>query len=146
MNVVVYLSLGSNMGDREGNIYKAVDRLSELFGKKPLAVSDLIETKSWGFDAPDFINAAVAFEMEDPDGFEILKVCKQIETEMGRVENVVFDSNGNRVYHSRIIDIDILLIGDQKIDTDVLKVPHPLMYQREFVMVPLRQINEKLNN
>lgn len=145
MKEVVYLSLGSNLGERDNNISKAIIRLEELLGTAPLAVSDFIETESWGFDAPAFINAAVAFEIDDPDGFGILKVCKQIESEMGREENVVFDENGKRIYHSRIIDIDILLIGDRKIDTKVLKVPHPLMYEREFVMVPLEQIRTELN-
>jgi len=142
----VYLSLGSNLGDRKANLDKAVELLSAELGSSPLAVSDYIETESWGFDAPQFMNAALAFELDDPDGFELLRICKKIESCMGREENVVYDEEGKRIYHSRIIDIDILLIGDRKIDSRTLTVPHPLMEQREFVMVPLRQIRNEIEN
>lgn len=142
----VYLSLGSNLGDRKANLDKAVELLSAELGTSPLAVSDYIETESWGFDAPQFMNAALAFELDDPDGYELLGICKNIESGMGREENVVYDEEGKRIYHSRIIDIDILLIGDRKIDSKTLTVPHPLMEQREFVMVPLRQIRNEIEN
>lgn len=142
----VYLSLGSNLGNREENIFEALRRLEESLGVKMIAVSDLIETESWGFQAPRFVNAAAAFEAVDIDPFTLLDACKDIEAKMGRIQNVEFDSEGRRVYHSRIIDIDILLIGDRKVDDPRLKIPHPLMEKRDFVMIPLRQVMEKLNN
>ena len=59
---------------------------------------------------------------------------------MGRDEVIEFDSDGKRLYHSRSIDIDILLYGKQNIDNEILTIPHPLMVERDFVMIPLRQI------
>jgi len=144
MTETVFLSLGSNQGDRKFNLDHAIELLGTKLGHQPAAISDYIETKSWGFEAPDFLNAAVAFEIEDPDGFEILRICKEIERQMGREETPLFDDRGRRIYHSRPIDIDILLIGESIIDTEVLKVPHPLMEKRDFVMIPLAQVQRKL--
>jgi len=141
----VFFSIGSNMGDRRSALDKAVELLDQKLGGSRLAVSDYIETPSWGFDAPDFLNAVVAYGIEDPDGLKILDICKEIEAEMGRKENVEYDDNGQRIYHSRPIDIDILLIGDRKINEERLTVPHPLMEKRDFVMIPLAQVKEKLN-
>jgi len=141
----VFLSLGSNQGDRVANLDEALKRLVEALGKEAECVSDYIETESWGFDAPDFINAVVAFSIEVQDPFELLAMCKRIERAMGRNETLEFDEDGRRIYHSRVIDIDILTIGDRKIDTKILTIPHPLMLERDFVMIPLRQVYEKLN-
>lgn len=135
----VYFSLGSNIGDREANIREALSRMDDAFGRSWTALSDMVETVSWGFEGQDFINAAVMYEL-DMEPVEVLGVCKDIERQMGRREVFETDENGARVYHDRIIDIDILLYGDRRVDTEVLKIPHPLMYEREFVMRPLRQI------
>ena len=70
----------------------------------------------------------------------ILEICKDIERKMGRTEPPKYDEKGERIYASRPIDIDILLLGDNKIDCPELTVPHRLMYEREFVMIPLREI------
>ena len=142
----VFLSLGSNLGDRAANLDRALSVLEERLGKAPEAVSDYIETESWGFDAPDFINAVAAFKLEDVDGVKLLGICKDIEKEMGRDEALEYGNDGRRIYHSRVIDIDILLIGERTIDLENLKVPHPLMEQRDFVMIPLRQVQNMLNN
>lgn len=139
----VYFSLGSNIGDREANIREALSRMDDAFGRSWTALSDLVETVSWGFEGHDFINAAVMYELDSvPE--EVLRVCKEIERQMGRCEVYETDENGARVYHDRIIDIDILLYGDRRVDTEVLQIPHPLMYEREFVMRPLRQIMPQL--
>ena len=71
---------------------------------------------------------------------EILGICKSIERSMGRRETVEYDSGGGRIYHDRVIDIDILLYGRRTVDTPELKIPHPLMREREFVMCPLMEI------
>lgn len=112
------------------------------------AVSSFIETEPWGFESEDkFINAAVLYELELPKGYNpeaeglmILEICKDIERKMGRTELPKYDEKGERIYTSRPIDIDILLFGDNRIDTPELTVPHKLMYEREFVMIPLREI------
>ena len=70
----------------------------------------------------------------------ILTQCKSIERAMGRTGEPEFDGAGNRIYRSRVIDLDILLLGDVRIDDEDLKIPHPLMQERDFVMTPLQQI------
>lgn len=136
----VYFSLGSNLGDRQANLDGAVSRMEEAFGMPCAKRSGTLETKPCGFDGEDFLNCAVMFELEDsPAG--VLKKCKEIENEMGRPNaEPEYDAAGKRVYHDRTIDIDILLYGDRKIDTKTLTIPHPRMYERDFVMVPLKEI------
>lgn len=138
----VYLGLGSNEGDREANIRLALSMLDDVDGVSVVKVSDLIETEPWGFNADvKFLNcAAEVFVNEQVTPLSFLKECKRIEKSMGRDEVVEFDTDGKRVYHSRPIDIDILLYGKQHIDNKILTVPHPLMAERDFVMIPLGQI------
>ena len=138
----VYLGLGSNEGDREANIRLALSMLDDVDGVSVVKVSDLIETEPWGFNADvKFLNcAAEVFVNEQVTPLSLLKESKRIEESMGRDEVVEFDTDGKRVYHSRPIDIDILLYGKQHIDNEVLTIPHPLMSERDFVMIPLRQI------
>ena len=137
----VYFSLGSNLGDRESNIRKALELMDGAFGVHYDALSTLLETEPWGFDSDDFfLNCAVRYILDLPCQ-EILSKCKMIEIMMGRsVHCPEFDSSGRRIYRSRIIDIDILFYGEHEIRTDSLVVPHPLMSQRDFVMVPLSEI------
>lgn len=138
----VYFSLGSNLGERAENLAEAIRRMDEAFGCKYSRLSSFIETEPWGFEADNsFINAAVMYEL-DMEPHEILRICKDIEHSMGREQKLLFDKEGKRIYHSRIIDIDILLCGDMKVDTETLKIPHPLMHERDFVMVPLREIKK----
>jgi len=70
----------------------------------------------------------------------ILETCKDIERRLGRTGEPEYDAEGNRIYVSRPIDIDILLFGDHEIDCPELTVPHKLMYERDFVMIPLKEI------
>lgn len=139
MTEKVYFSIGSNLGDRAANIMEALDRMDRALGRHWSALSDLIETEPWGFDGADFVNAAVMYEL-DSDPWTVLDVCKGIERAMGREETVETDSDGKRVYHDRVIDIDILLYGDRRVQSENLTIPHPLMTERDFVMRPLRQI------
>lgn len=146
--VELYLSLGSNQGDRRKNISDALSLLNIELGTPYKAVSSFIETDPWGFDSDEnFINAAVLYELElkrgynpEAEGLMILEICKDIERRLGRTGQPQFDSTGNRIYTSRPIDIDILLFGDNSIDCEELTVPHKLMYEREFVMNPLKEI------
>jgi 2-amino-4-hydroxy-6-hydroxymethyldihydropteridine diphosphokinase len=115
-------------------------------------ISSLLETEPWGFESEDkFLNAAVLYELRmkkgynpEAEGLMILEICKDIERRLGRTGKPQYNENGERVYTSRPIDIDILLFGDHKIDCEELTVPHKLMYERDFVMIPLREINNKL--
>lgn len=130
----VYLSLGTNLGNRKRNIREAIEKIEELIGVVERQ-SALYETKPWGFSSPnDFINACVLVETVMAPR-QLLEATQRIEREMGRT---LKSANGE--YHDRIIDIDILMYDDLKVDEPDLKIPHPLMEEREFVMVPLKEI------
>ena len=105
--------------------------------------SSFVETEPWGFQSDNrFLNAVVLCET-DKTPREILRLTQQIERDMGRHKNVNRRLT-NRNYTDRPIDIDILLYDDLSVDEPDLKIPHPLMYERDFVMLPLREINNKL--
>lgn len=139
----VYFSLGSNLGDREGNLRKALSLMEERLGTKVKRLSSFYVNPSQGFDGQEFINCVALFDT-DEECENILKICKEIESEMGRNEIIEYDSEGKRIYHDRIIDIDILLYGDRTINQSNLIVPHPRMEEREFVMKPLSEIKSKV--
>ena len=151
VKVDLYLSLGSNQGDRVQNMENALSLLNIELKTPYKAVSSFIETEPWGFESDEkFLNAAVHYELELPQGYNpeaeglmILEICKDIERRLGRSLEVRYDQNGNRIYTSRPIDIDILLFGDNKIDCPELTVPHKLMNERDFVMIPLNEIKLK---
>lgn len=130
----VYFSLGANIGDRKKTLKRALTMLNTRVGLVE-RVSSFYETEPWGFlSANKFINVcACCLTSETP--FEVLKATQAIERELGRAEK---SSNGE--YSDRPIDIDILLYDDLHIDTPDLKIPHPLMQERDFVMLPLREI------
>ena len=135
----VYFSLGSNLGDRRAQIEEALRRLDKAIGRPYDALSSIIETPAWGFDGPAFLNCVVRYRTaRRPE--TLLNICKRIERAMGRRGAPEYGADGRRIYHDRPIDIDILLYGDQTVDTPDLKIPHPLMRQREFVMRPLAEI------
>ena len=140
MVVNVYFSLGSNLGDREANILEALRRMDEAFGVNYSALSSLIETEPVGFSGGKFLNAAVLYRIPAESPLWTLYMIKTIEREMGRMDPPEYDSEGKRVYHSRIIDIDILFYGREIIDIPELTIPHKGIADRPFVMVPLRQI------
>lgn len=149
MLVDLYLSLGSNMGDRVANIENAVSLLNIELKTPYKAISSLLETEPWGFESEQkFLNAAVHYQLQlkegynpEAEGLMILEICKDIERRLGREMSVEYNEAGERIYHNRPIDIDILLFGDHKIDCPELTVPHKLMYERDFVMIPLREIS-----
>ena len=152
VKVDLYLGLGSNQGDRAQNIEHAVSMLNMELKRSYKAISSFVETDPWGFDTDSkFVNAVVLYELELPEGYNpeaqglmILEICKDIERRMGRTGVPRYDERGERIYEDRPIDIDILIFGDNEIDCPELTVPHRLMYERDFVMVPLREINNKL--
>ena len=147
--VDLYLSLGSNQGDRAQNIETAVSLLNMELKTPYKAISSLLETEPWGFESDQkFLNAAVHYELwlrkgynPEAEGLMILEICKDIERRLGRTGGPEYSAEGERIYHNRPIDIDILLFGDHKIDCPELTVPHKLMYDRDFVMIPLNEIS-----
>lgn len=138
----VYLGLGSNLGDREENIRQAVSLIQERIGKV-VRQSSMIETEPWGFESDNrFLNAVILCETEKTPR-EVLRITQRIEKEMGRKKKTSLIANSQEPivrYHDRPIDIDILLYDDLTVDEPDLKIPHPLMRQRDFVMIPLNEI------
>jgi len=131
MKTVAYLSLGSNIGDREANLRAAISRLNELLGDVT-AVSGLYETEPVEVvDQPWFINCAVALAT-DLSAEELLAGVLTIERSMGRERT--------RPKGPRNIDIDILLFGDAVVDSPALTIPHPGLATRQFVLAPLSEI------
>ncbi len=130
----VYLGLGTNLGDKRANILKATDEIGKLIGTV-VCQSAFYETEPWGFVSQNqFVNAAVKVQtLMSPR--EVLSATQQIEREMGRTQK---SSDGQ--YHDRIIDIDILLYDTLHVDEPDLQIPHPLMEERDFVMIPLKEI------
>ena len=142
----LYLSLGSNLGDREANIKAALTALNRSFGRYT-RISKIIETEPVGFDSPNrFLNLCVRYKVtrRSEDGLQeclrILHRVKAIEEQLGRDLKVEFDATGKRIYHDRPIDIDILFFGDIRCSSTLVTVPHPRIQDRDFVLRPLRQI------
>ena len=131
---MLYISIGSNLGDRESNLRTAVSRIAARIGPV-VAESDIVETEPWGFETGNrFLNQVIAIDTAlSPE--DVLDITQQIERELGRSTK---SSNGN--YSDRPIDIDLLLYDDLIINTDRLTIPHPLMDRRRFVLEPLAQI------
>ncbi len=142
-----YLSLGTNLGDKEHNLVSAITEIGRRIGPVR-AQSAFLATEPWGFESENtFLNAAIRVETElSPHA--LLKVTQQIERDMGRTQKSTVNCQLSTVncqlstvnYHDRIIDIDILLYDDLHINTPKLTIPHPLMYERDFVLIPLKEI------
>lgn len=142
----VFLGLGSNLGQREAIIAQAIEMIGRKVGPV-VRQSTLIETDPWGFESEHkFLNGVVLVNTELTPR-EVLQATQQIERELGRKKRLSVhpseDSPSPRQYTDRPIDIDILLYDDETVDEPDLKIPHPLMHERDFVMIPL---NELINN
>ena len=145
--VDVFLGLGSNLGDRDVNLLRAMNLLDKAFGMHPERISRIVETPAWGFEGPDFLNLCVLYRplckgTPVEHATEVLRQVKAIEKAMGRTEEPLYDAQGRRIYHNRLIDIDILLYGTETIHTEELMIPHPLIGQRDFVKKPLLEISK----
>lgn len=137
MNIVennkIYLGLGSNLGDRLDYIERALDGISDL--GKIVQKSDIYETEPVGYkDQGDFLNMVIEFQTP-LSPFALLSELQRIESKLGR------DRANEKRFGPRVIDIDILLFNDEVVDTEILKIPHPRMHERNFVLIPLRQIS-----
>lgn len=129
---MICLGLGSNLGDREGNIAAAVARLAAWLGVTVERVSSLYETAPVGYtDQPDFLNAVVGVRTTLTP-LELLAACLAVERELGRERKIRWGP--------RTIDIDVLFYDDVVLDTAELTLPHPRFHERCFVLVPLAEI------
>jgi 2-amino-4-hydroxy-6-hydroxymethyldihydropteridine diphosphokinase len=136
---MIYLVLGSNLGDREWYLEQAKALLAEAL-KVDMLCSQILETKAVGFDGPAFLNQAVCFESDiAPEA--LLDLCQDIEVQLGRPRHAAeYDADGHRIFHDRTIDIDILLYNGQEIHTDRLDIPHSQIEQRPYVKELLNDI------
>ena len=140
---LVYLSLGSNLGNRHALLLRAIDLLARRVGRL-LRASSFIETEPWGFNSPHpFLNAAVCLQTPLAP-HQILAETQAIERLLGRKSKSVVSGfpadKSLPSYQDRPIDIDILLYGNLHLSTPELTIPHPLMHLRDFVLRPLREI------
>ena len=127
---VVYLALGTNLGDRPANIRRALAALAPQFDVQ--AVSSVYETEpAYVLDQPRFLNLAVRATTELPP-LDALRTLKRLENELGRV--------AGRRFGPRLIDLDLLLYDDVVMESDELTLPHPRLHERAFVLVPLAEI------
>lgn len=139
MSNTVYLSLGSNLGDREKNLLKAIGKIStmegfEIISNSPIYVNPAVEMQK---DAPGFFNMIIKGEFAFRPA-ELLTGIEKIETKLGRT-----NKGENK---PRTIDIDIILFGDEIVETDQLTIPHRKMTQRAFVLAPLLQIDPDITH
>ena len=132
----VFLGIGTNLGSRESNLEQAVAEIEKYIGPV-LSSSSIYETEPWGFKAKDeFLNRVIKVETElTPSG--LLGKILMIESLLGRVRS-------EERYSSRLIDIDILLYEDKIIEEESLKIPHPLLQHRRFVLVPLCELASEM--
>ncbi|MBW3127219.1 2-amino-4-hydroxy-6-hydroxymethyldihydropteridine diphosphokinase [Hymenobacter profundi] len=131
MPTLIYLLLGSNLGNRQEILRTAVAELHQLAGPI-VAQSGLYETAAWGLaDQPAFLNQAVAVATSLPPE-TLLAACQQVEQQAGRTREIRWGA--------RTLDVDILLHGQKIIDTPTLQVPHPRLPERRFALVPLAEI------
>ena len=132
-----WIGIGANLGDPQIQVLKAIDRLDREDGLIVEARSSLYQTAPVGkLDQPDFINAVVRIEAS-VDPLQLLKRLLIIESEFGRIRDG--SCNG-----PRILDLDLLLYGDQIVDTEELTLPHPRMHQRLFVLRPLLELEGEI--
>ncbi|QOV89495.1 2-amino-4-hydroxy-6-hydroxymethyldihydropteridine diphosphokinase [Humisphaera borealis] len=131
--LLAYVALGANLGDRAASLRDAISRLSAVPGIEVTKVSSLLENPAVGgpADSPPFVNA-VAEVRTTLDPQALLEALLQVERDMGRERR--------EKWGPRVIDLDLILYGDRIIDTSALKVPHPLMHHRDFVLKPLAEI------
>lgn len=131
---MLYLSIGSNLGDKRNFLLQAIALIRERVGRV-VCMSRFYETEPWGYTSTNtYLNAALEVETS-LSALEVLAITQDIERELGRQRKSM-----NREYFDRPIDIDLLLMDDIVVETDVLTLPHPLMHERLFVMEPMVEI------
>ena len=135
----VYLGLGTNLGEKECNLNNALISLNVEVGKV-IQLSSFYTSKSWGFESKNnFLNAVVLLKTE-LSPFQLLAKTQEIERKLGREEKTTTR------YTDRVIDIDILLYDNLILNQMELKIPHPLLEERDFVLIPLAEIAAELEH
>ena len=143
--MLIFLGIGTNLGDREENLRRAIELLHERVGEC-IACSSVYRSAPQGFVSENEFANIVAVCQSDYSPEEVLLITQQIEREMGRTEKSM-----DGVYHDRVIDIDLLQArGDEANEAirrsgEGLTLPHPRMQERDFVMIPLREVEAILN-
>jgi len=132
-----FIGIGSNLGDRKANFLEAIDRIQKLPATRIVKQSSLYESEPHGDAKTWFVNAVIEIET-DSSADDLLKRLKSIETAMGRKR-----VKGKR-WGSRVIDLDILLFNSEIINKRTLKIPHPEMQNRRFVLLPLSELAPQL--
>ena len=129
--VIAYVGLGANLGDPAAAVRSAIERLAQVPHTRVVRASSLHPTKPHKASGPDFVNAVAQIETR-LDAMQLLARLQAIENEFGR----------ERPYRNapRTLDLDLLLYGSGRIESPALTVPHPRMWEREFVLMPLREI------
>lgn len=136
MNAKVYIGLGSNIGDKEANLARALFLIKAIKGAKITRQSSLYLSAPWGkIDQDDFLNQVVEIET-NLTPIDLLHELQEIEIKLGRQKQVHWGP--------RNIDLDILLFGRENINLEELQVPHPYLMQRLFVLIPLAEIDPEL--
>lgn len=139
---IVYLGLGSNLGDRKQYLLTAINSLKNngfiIDGVAPLYV-----TRALWFDGQEFYNTVVRANT-DHDTYDILTTIQDIETAMGKVQQEKFKKNEERIYQDRVIDIDVLLYDDMISHTSDITIPHRSIAQRDFFLQPLIHLDSEL--
>ena len=132
----VYISLGSNKGDKFKNLQDAINAIYQKIGNIKI-ISKVYRSPSFGFESDDFLNACVNLET-NLTANKVMKELLKIENNLGRIRSY------KKGYEARVIDLDIIFFEDEKIDTKTLQVPHPEMHRRRFVLQPLNDIASKM--
>lgn len=133
----IYLSLGANLGNREANLQQAIELIKERLGEV-IAISSFIETAAWGkTDQPDFLNLALQVATKHSP-LVALSIIQEIEHQLGRERK--------EKWGARLIDIDIIFWENQLISEVQLTVPHPLMHERTFVLIPMAEIAPEMEH
>lgn len=131
---IIILGLGSNLGEREEHLRNAIRELTKQL-QVEITISQVYQSEPWGFEADTlFLNCCVSFE-SSIDPMKLLAITQGIERKLGRKSK-----RKEGTYFSRVIDIDILYIGEEVIKTSKLTIPHPLIKQRGFVLAPLKDL------
>ncbi len=134
MQHLVYIALGSNLGDGPALLDEAIDHIRQQIGDV-ICVSSYMQSEPWGFESLHRFTNAVCAVRTDLDPLPLLDVTQQIERQMGRTHK----HRPGEAYTDRIIDLDILLYDDLNYQDERLTIPHPLMSERDFVMIPLQE-------
>jgi len=136
MGHIAYIGIGSNIGDKLSNCEKAISEILRADRHKLLVKSSFFKTQPMGYTAQDwFVNGVIKIET-NLEAHELLRALKTIEAQLGRTETLRWGP--------RTIDLDVLFFDDIEIHTEELQIPHPLIQNRQFVLVPLAEIDRNL--